>query len=63
MGKSQNPYKYIIFGLVSLIGLFSFLPGEFVISTLLFAAVTYGGVLMIQSAIARDLKTKKTNKT
>ncbi|MBS4051042.1 hypothetical protein [Methylomonas rivi] len=56
-------YRKLAFGFVFIIGLLGLLPPEFVLSTLLFIAVTYGGVLAIKLATAHDLKIKRETKT
>ncbi|MCQ8105276.1 hypothetical protein NP590_14265 [Methylomonas sp. SURF-2] len=63
MKKSNALYGKLFLGILALSGLFSFLPPEFVVSTLLFIAITYAGISVIKLATSHDLKTKKENKT
>lgn len=63
MKQSDKLYGKLFIGVLLFAGLFGILPAEFIISTLLFGAVTYGGVLMIRLAMSYNLKTKRINKT
>lgn len=63
MKKSSALYSKLFLGFLALIGLSSVLPPEFVVSTLLFIAITYAGVTVIKLATSHDLKTKRENKT
>ncbi|MCK9604869.1 MAG: hypothetical protein M0R33_00275 [Methylomonas sp.] len=63
MKKPNKLYRKLALGFLFILGLLSFLPAEFVLATLLFIAVTYGGVVVIKLATSYDLKDKRENKT
>lgn len=63
MKISNNLFRKLALGFLFILGLLSFLPPEFVLATLLFMAVTYGGVMAIKFATSYDLKAKRANKT
>lgn len=63
MKTSKILNRKFLLGFLSLTALFSVLPPEFVIATLLFIAVTYGGVSVIKLATSHDLKVKQDNET
>jgi len=56
MHKSNNPHAYLVFGLLLLVGIFAFLPGEFIISALLFSLAIRGGLFLIKLATTHDYK-------
>jgi len=43
--------------------LFTIVPAELAISTLLFLAISYGGIMLIKLATSYDTKMKKVDKT
>lgn len=63
MKLSNKLYGKLFLGFLLILALSSVLPPEFVIATLLFIAVTYGGVTVIKWATSYDLKIKREHKT
>ena len=63
MNVSTKHYKTFFIGLLFNIFLFAVLPPEFVFSTLLFVAISYGGITLIKLATSYDSKMKKVDKT
>ena len=51
MSKSNNLYKDILTGMFFVIGVFGFMSGEFILSTLLFGAATISSNLDFSNSL------------